>query len=108
MSPTAQQYLNSIIAKYTPSSTAFDSARTHRAGIEARLDARFGVAEMFETGSLKHGTGVKWFSDADYLVVFKGAKPRATWALDKVKDALQDKYPSTTVQIRRPAVVCKF
>jgi len=108
MAQTAQQYLNSLIDKYTPSPTAFSAARTHRAGIESRLDAWFGVAEMFETGSLKHGTGVKWYSDADYLVVLKGARPTATWALDKVKEALQDKYPSTTIQIRRPAVVCKF
>lgn len=105
---TAQQYLNSILAKYTPSSNAFDAARTHRSGIEARLDNWFGVSEMFETGSLKHGTGVKWWSDADYFVVLKGSQPTASWALDKVKEALQDKYPSTTIQIRRPAVVCKF
>ncbi len=63
---------------------------------------------MFETGSLKHGTGVKWYSDADYIVVLKGARPSASWALDKVKEALQDKYGNTSIQIRRPAVVCRF
>ncbi len=75
MAQTSQQYLSSIIDKYTPSSTAFDIARTHRSGIESRLDAWFGVSEMFETGSLKHGTGVKWYSDVDYIVVLKGARP---------------------------------
>lgn len=105
---TASQYLNSILSKYTPSVTNFDAARAHRSGIETRLDNWYGVSEMFETGSLKHGTGVKWFSDADYLAVLKGERPTATRALDKVKEALQDKYPNTTIQIRRPAVVCKF
>jgi len=108
MTQTTAQYLTSLIEKYTPSPTEFDSARKHRAGIESRLDAWLGVHEMFETGSLKHGTGVSSFSDADYFVSLKGERPTSTTALNKVKEALQDKYPATTIQNRRPAVVCKF
>lgn len=108
MPQTTAQYINSLLEKYTPSSTAFDAARRHRAGIESRLDAWLGVHEMFETGSLRHGTGVAFYSDADYLVSLKGYRPSSTTTLNKVKEALQDKYPSTTIQIRRPAVVCLF
>lgn len=108
MSQSTAQYLSALIDKYTPSATEFDAARTHRAGIEVRLNARLGVHEMFETGSLKHGTGVAGFSDADFIASLKGERPNSTTALNRVKEALQDKYPSTTIQVRRPAVVCRF
>jgi hypothetical protein len=63
---------------------------------------------MFETGSLRHGTGVAHWSDADYLVSLKGERPMATTTLNSVKDALAERFPSTIVKIRRPAVVCDF
>lgn len=63
---------------------------------------------MFETGSLRHGTGVAYWSDADYLVSLKGNQPTSTTSLNNVKSALADRFPSTTVKIRRPAVVCEF
>lgn len=108
MSQTTLAYLNNVLSNYTPSSTYFDKARAHRHGIEARLDNWLGVKEMFETGSLKHGTGVRLFSDADYIASLKGTRPTATTALNNVRDALKDKYPSTAIRVARPAVVCNF
>lgn len=106
---TTSQYLDGLISLYTPLASTFDAMRKHRAGIESRLDARLGVHEMFETGSLKHGTGVWRQSDADYIASLKGTRPdSATTALNKVRDALKDKYPYTTVRVSRPAVVCEF
>ncbi|ARU41199.1 hypothetical protein CCB80_08655 [Armatimonadetes bacterium Uphvl-Ar1] len=64
---------------------------------------------MFEIGSLRHGTGVWQHSDADYLVSLKGSQPSSPWTmLNKVKESLQGRFPTTTIQIRRPAVVCQF
>lgn len=108
MSETTLGYLNGLLSKYTPSSTYFDKARTHGTGIETRLDAWLGVREMFETGSLKHGTGVWSYSDVDYIVSLKGTRPTPTTSLNNVRDALKDKYPNTTVRVSRPAVVCEF
>lgn len=108
MSETAAQYLTSLLSAYTPPAAYFEAHRAHRAGIETRLDLWLGVKEMFETGSLKHGTGVRYYSDADFIVSLKGERPMSTTSLNKVKDALQDRYPSTTIVIRRPAVVCRF
>jgi hypothetical protein len=105
---TANAYLNSLISLYTPSSTYFDAARGHRSAIQTRLDNEFGVKEMFETGSLKHGTGVWLYSDADYIVCLKGERPTATTALTKVKADLADRFKSTVVKVRTPAVVCDF
>jgi len=64
---------------------------------------------MFEIGSLRHGTGVWLHSDADYLVSLSGRRPTSPWTtLTKVKETLQERFKSTTVVIRQPAVVCCF
>lgn len=109
MTQTASAYLTSLASNYTPTPSAFSAARGHRAAVEVRLDAYLGVREMFETGSLKHGTGVRWYSDADYIVSLKGERPSSEWTtLNKVKETLQGRFTSTTIVIRRPAVVCRF
>jgi hypothetical protein len=109
MTETARAWLRDLTTLYTPTASEFDAARGHRASIEARLDRDLGVSEMFEIGSLKHGTGVWQYSDADFLVSLKGTRPDSPWTmLNKVKASLQDRYPNTTVVTRRPAVVCKF
>lgn len=106
---SATSWLANLTDLYTPTSTQFDAARSHRASIEARLDYDLGVREMFEIGSLRHGTGVWRHSDADFLVVLKGVQPQSPWTmLNKVKQSLQGRFTSTPVVIRRPAVVCKF
>jgi len=106
---TADQYLSSLLTKYTPSSTYFDAARSHRSAIETRLDLDLGLKEMFEIGSLKQGTGVWFYSDADYIVSLKGERPATgATALNKVKASLAARFPSTEVKVRTPAVVCDF
>lgn len=106
---TARAWLNELASYYTPSSTQFNGARGHRAAIETRLDTYLGVHEMFEIGSLKHGTGVWLYSDADYLVSLKGERPESPWTmLAKVKSQLEERFSTTVIVTRRPAVVCKF
>lgn len=109
MAETARGWLNNLTSFYTPSSSEFDAAKLHRASIETRLDAQLGLHEMFEIGSLRHGTGVWLHSDADYLVSLKGVSPGSPWTmLNKVKETLQQRFTSTEIVIRRPAVVCRF
>jgi hypothetical protein len=106
---SAEQWLREFTDRYTPTPSQFDGARSHRNAIEVRLNAHLGVHEMFEIGSLRHGTGIWLYSDADYLVALKGFKPDSPWTmLNKVRDQLQQRFPNTTIVTRRPAVVCKF
>ncbi len=65
---------------------------------------------MFEIGSLRHGTGVWYHSDADYLVSLKGERPLGgpLTTLEKVKTQLQLRFHGTLIVIRQPAVVCRF
>ena len=106
---TAAGWLNDLNTHFTPTTTQFSGARGHRESIEARLNRDLGVAEMFEIGSLRHGTGVSSYSDADYLVVLKGFRPDNPWTmLNKVKASLVDRFQFTSIGTRRPAVVCRF
>ena len=109
MSETAESWLKDLTSLYTPTSTQFDGAKGHRVAIEIRLDVYLGLHEMFEIGSLRHGTGVWQYSDADYIAVLKGGRPESPWTmLSKVKETLQARFPGTTISVRRPAVVCYF
>lgn len=58
MSETAGTWLNNLTSRYTPTSTQFDAAKSHRSSIEARLNDTIGIYRMFEIGSLRHGTGI--------------------------------------------------
>lgn len=109
MSTTASSWLSELTSYYTPSATQFDGAKSHKDAIETRLDNVLGVYRMFEIGSLRHGTGVWLYSDADYLVSLKGIQPSSPLTmLTKVKEALQARFTSTAITIRQPAVVCNF
>jgi len=109
MSETARSWLEELTSLYTPSATQFDAAKSHRTAIEVRLTTHLGLHEMFEIGSLRHGTGVWQYSDADYLASLRGNRPDSIWTmLNKVKSTLQARFPSTEVVVRRPAVVCRF
>ncbi|MCJ1703463.1 hypothetical protein [Rathayibacter sp. VKM Ac-2926] len=109
MTETARSWLNSLTSLYTPTSMQFDAAKSHRASIESRLEAFLGVYEMFEIGSLRHGTGVWQHSDADYMVSLKGVRPSSPWTvLNRVTETLQARFQGTTIVVSRPAVVCYF
>lgn len=109
MAETTTSWLNELNSLFTPTSSQFDAAKRHRSSIETRLDSTLGVHRMFEIGSLRHGTGVWQHSDADYLVSLKGSEPSSIWTmLNKVKESLQERFPTTPIHIRRPAVVCHF
>ena len=64
---------------------------------------------MLEIGSLRHGTGVWQYSDADYLVSLKGLQPSSQWTmLNRVRDSLKARFTTTDIVVRQPAVVCRF
>jgi predicted nucleotidyltransferase len=59
------------------------------------------VNRFFETGSFSHGTGVRNYSDIDALVSLNNKPDSSYTALNRVKDALSARFPSTTVKVRR-------
>src|SRR5258707_8338925 len=109
MAKTAAEGFDTFLRWITPSDVERAKAATHRAGIEAKLEAKFGLYRMFESGSFRHGTGVSGHSDVDLFASLKSSKPLyGSSALSAVRDALKDRFPSTYIHVARPAVVLDF
>lgn len=109
MAETVSSWLADLNSFYIPLPSQFDAAKSHKNSIETRLDARIGIYRMFEIGSLRHGTGVYIYSDADYLASLKGSRPLSSITmLNRVRESLIGRFPNTTISVRNPAVVCRF
>jgi hypothetical protein len=106
---TAQAGFDQFLTRLTPSSAERLAASSHRASIEAKLQDKFGLYRMFESGSFKHGTGVSSYSDVDYFVSLKSSRPQySSSTLAAVRDALLERFPTTNIHVARPAVVLDF
>ncbi|WP_248704731.1 nucleotidyltransferase domain-containing protein [Curtobacterium sp. MWU13-2055] len=100
-----QQYLTLL----TPTPTERQVAAIHRASIETRLRSELSVAEVRETGSFSHGTGLRGRSDVDLIVALNYSRPmNPSTALHWVRDALVDRFPRTTIRTSSPTVVVSF
>lgn len=109
MAKSVQEGFDTFHGWLIPTDAQRESGASHRASVNAALESRLTVQNFFETGSFSHGTGVRNYSDIDALVSLGGTKPSGTYtALTNVKSALEARFPSTTIEIRRPAVVVKF
>lgn len=85
------------------------AAAGHRQSVESALRSGLQVAQVRETGSFSHGTGVRGRSDVDVLVSLTSAQPGSSdTILTQVRAALKSRFPYTEVKVRRPAVVVEF
>lgn len=109
MARTVNEGFEEFLSRLIPTDAQREAGASHRATVKAALEAKLSVKNFFETGSFSHGTGVRGRSDIDALVSIGNAKPASSYtALTWVKDALEQRFPSTSVVIRRPAVVINF
>lgn len=109
MARTVNEGFEEFLRRLVPTQAQRDAGASHRSSVESALESRLTVWNFFETGSFSHGTGVRDYSDIDALVSLGNSKPDSSYtALNWVKDALSARFPSTTVQIRRPAVQVLF
>lgn len=109
MARSVDEGFREYLGRLVPTEAQRDAGVGHRASVKAALEAKLDVSHSFETGSFSHGTGVRGFSDIDLLVCLKNRPESSYTALTWVKDALSERFSSSTeVVIRRPAVVVKF
>ena len=109
MARTVNEAFDIYIKRLIPSSVERAKASSHRTSIQAKLEDRFGLYRMYESGSWKHGTGVVGHSDVDYFISLKSPKPVYGYsALTAVKTAMLERFPSTYIHISHPAVVLEF
>ena len=106
MALTVNEGFEAFIKRLVPTDAQREAGVGHRASVKSALEAKLDVCSFFETGSFTHGTGVRGFSDIDALVSIGNSKPESSYtALNWVKDALEKRFPSTSVAIRRPAEI---
>lgn len=109
MARTVNEGFEEFLRRLVPTESQREAGASHRASVQAALEKKLTVKYFFESGSFSHGTGVRGFSDIDAFVSLGGTRPDLSYtALEWVKDAMTARFPSTTVVIRRPAVVVKF
>lgn len=110
MAKTVADAFDILIDRLKPSEAETAAAATHRVGIDARLTADFGMTRLFRSGSFGHGTSVKGFSDIDYFAVIPAANLYASsnYTLQKLRESLLKRFPSTAITVRSPAVVVPF
>jgi hypothetical protein len=106
---TVQQGFDVFLERLTPLQSQRDAAAKHRASVEKSIKSALTVYMFRETGSFRHGTGVRHHADVDLLVSLAGGRPTSSdTALRWIKEALQSSFPHTTVRVSRPAVVVEF
>ncbi len=109
MARSVTEGFETFLGRLVPLESQRTAAAKHRASVEASLRGALDVSLFRETGSFKHGTGVRGHCDVDLLVSIKGPRPGISdTALAWVKDALVASFPYTPVRISRPAVVIAF
>lgn len=94
----------------TPTTTESQAAKSHRASIEACLRNNFGLNRFFRTGSFGNGTSISGYSDIDYFAVIPSNEvpSGSTYFLQKVRNALDTRFPYTGVRVNSPAVSVPF
>lgn len=110
MPRTVDEGFRDFLTKLTPSGTETQSAKSHRASIEARLTAHFGLRRFVRIGSFGNGTSISGHSDVDYLASIPTDQLTAdsSYSLQKVRRSLEARFPNTGVCVSCPAVVCPF
>jgi hypothetical protein len=65
---------------------------------------------MFRSGSFGHGTSISGFSDVDYFanIPSKNLLKSSNYSLQKVKIALQERFPLTAITVRSPVIIIPF
>ncbi len=108
MALTVSQGFTKFLDLLTPTEAARAASARHRTSVETSLRNALEVRRFREIGSFGHGTGVRGHYDVDLLVSLKSKPGSSDTALNWVKKSLSDSFPTTTVKIRRPAVVIDF
>lgn len=110
MPRTINQGFLDFLTQLTPTATETETAKNHRASIEACLKNNFGLNRFVRIGSFGNGTSISGYSDVDYLACLPTNKlsQSSTYSLTKVCDALNTRFPNTGVRVSCPAVTVPF
>lgn len=104
-----------LIARATPTGAEREAIARHRESVEACLESALDLIRIRLIGSVRRGTEVRGSSDLDLLVVLSrssvqrgGAWLTSTTVLNRVRRALEDRFPNTEIGRDGQAVVVSF
>ena len=110
MPRTIEEGFRDFLSKLTPTGTESEAAKRHRASIKACLENNFGLNRFVRIGSYGNGTSISGYSDVDYLACFPSDQltVNSTYSLNKIRNALDIRFPNTGVGVRCPAIAVPF
>jgi hypothetical protein len=110
MPKTIHEGFNEFLSRLTPTASESEAAKKHRASIEACLKSNFDLEKFFRTGSFGNGTSISGYSDVDYFACIpnRNLVSNSQTSLTKVRDVLNNRFPTTGVRVSCPAVKVPF
>lgn len=110
MATTVNGGFDTLVSWLIPTSAEKNASSDHRKSVKAKLETALAVKNFFGTGSSSNGTDVSGCSDVDFFASIPSQNQRdsSDRMLVVVKEVLQERFPSTSIFIRTPAVVCAF
>lgn len=111
MAKTVAEGFNTFISRLIPLNSEHEVAKKHKGSVESCLNNNFGCYSLFESGSFGAGTGVRHYSDSDFFAAIpnQNLSNNSSYALRKIKEALQYTFPKTQgIEVTCPAVKIPF
>lgn len=107
---TVDRGFRDFLQRLTPTLGESTAAKKHRASIEACFKNNFSMTHFFQTGSFGNGTSISGHSDVDRFAVIpvQNLNRNSTYTLNRVRNALNIRFPRTNVRVSCPAVVIPF
>lgn len=113
---TVGEAFQALLERIDPVESELDSLRSHKATIKQALTAEFRDFNRVEDfGSHKRSTAIRRHSDIDYLAVlgkddvsWGGTRVRSSTTLDRVRRALETRFPRSSIRTSGPAVIVEF
>lgn len=116
MARTVHEAFKVLLSRVEPTGPEDSARRSHARTIKQGLEAEFkSVSKVEVIGSHTRDSAIHVYSDVDYLAVL--SKDDVTWGgelvkssrtLERVRDALDARFPNTEVRIDGPAVIVGF
>ena len=110
LSKNVETGFDEFLSKLTPTTGESEAAKSHRASILQCLNDNFEIENYFQSGSFGNGTSIAGFSDVDRFVCIstKELPKNSRIFLNKIYRVINNRFPRSTVKIRRPAIVIPF
>ncbi len=110
MPRSIEEGFRDFLTRLTPTGTESNGAKNHRESIQVCLTNNFGLKRFNRIGSFGNGTSISGYSDVDYLACLPTDQltQNSTYSLEKVRNALDKRFPNTGVRVNCPAISVPF